>query len=560
MTMKPVLWGGPPGPQPAPWPAFWARRNSGAKAGQGAGFRPGGPPHKTFCAVILCGVSAFAQTLDIARRSLESGDLARAERELQQVLQANPRSAEAHFLLGVTYSQKGDPTKAKASLLQALKLQPNSIPALNNLGVNALQRGDEAGAESYFQRTLKLAPNDPDAAFNLGLLDLKYKRFSQAAERLSKVTATRPDDLAVLHGLLEAHMALASPAAVGETTSRILKLAPKDPRFYFQLASALSEKGFHEPALRVLESARSLWPDSSDAAYNLAVVSFRAGRYDAGRALVESELRRGERGELHELLGDIYEKLGRYGRAVEHYQAAARLEPEREEYYFALGYEFLIHHNFELAEEIFAKAAGRLPRSLKVRLGLAAAYFARTKYQEAIDTLKSAIEIAPESDLGYSFLARAFLLLADHEELFAGNWAAHTFQQYIKLKPQDPFPYYVTAVSLRGNRPESLRLLQRSLELNPKFAEAYLELGKQYFASEKYQEAIAALTKAVEIKPALVEAHYRLSRAHAKAGNAEKARQTAGVFQKLQKEQDSQAVQREKEILRFVYSLQPEPR
>lgn len=496
-----------------------------------------------------------AQGIASARQALERQDHARAERELLQVLKSTPKAAEAHFLLGVMYSQRGEHAKARASLLAALKLTPNSIAVLNNLGVNALARHAEAEAEGYFRKVLSLAPSDPDAGFNLGLIELKQRRFTQASEHLGRVAKARPDDLPVLQALLEAHIGLGAVEAVLETTARLLKLAPGDARFYFQLASLLSDKGFYEPATRVLEGAHAQWPDSTDAAYNLAVVYFLSGKPAAARSLAEAALRKGERADLFHLLGDIYENLNLYDKAVESYQAALRFDPGGEEYHFALGYEFLIHHNFDLAEQIFSNAAARLPRAVKPRLGLAAAYFAQAKYANAIDTLKAAIGIAPDSELSYAFLGRAFLLLSDHEDLFAGEWTAQTFRAYMKLTPTDPFPHYLAAVSQRGNRSESMRLLRKVLDLDPKFPEAYLELGKIYFDTERYPEAVEAFEKAAHLKPSAPEAHYRLSRAYAKSGNAEKARQTSQLFLKLQKEQETQAVQREKEILRFIYTV-----
>ena len=358
------------------------------------------------------------------------------------------RDAEALFRLGVTYSQQGDHPRARGAFLQALALQPNSVPILNNLGVNALQLGDEPQAERYFRKALSLQPTDADAGFNLGLIELKHRKFAEAARHLKRVAAQRPQDLPVLQGLLEAELGLGSRQAVEESADRLLKLAPADPRFYFQLASPLAAHGHVPAALRVLERARALWPESSDVAYNLAVVHLQAGEVDKARNLAEAAVRRETRADLHHLLGDIYERQNLYDKAVAAYQAAIRLDPKQEDYYFALGYEFLAHHNFELAEQIFSTATLQLPQSLKPRLGLAAAYFARGKYPEVIATLKAATEMSPPSEIAYSFLARTFLLLSDQRELFAGNWVAEKFREYLRLKPDEAFPCYVYAVSL----------------------------------------------------------------------------------------------------------------
>jgi len=99
-------------------------------------------------------------------------------------------------------------------------------------------------------------------------------------------------------------------------------------------------------ALRVLEGARALWPESSDVSYNLAVVHLQAGNVETARNLAEAAVRRKTRADLHHLLGDIYERQNLYDKAVAAYQAAIRLDPKQEDYYFALCYEFFAYQTF----------------------------------------------------------------------------------------------------------------------------------------------------------------------------------------------------------------------
>ena len=442
---------------------------------------------------------------------------------------APQNSAEQYFALGIRYTQEGDHARAQTAFLKALELQPNSIPILNNLGVNALHRGDEGAAARYFRRTLTLAPSDADALFNLGLIELKHKRFPEAERHLKRAVAQHPRDMAMLHGLLAAQLELGERAGVDETVRRLLDLAPAEPGFFLQLATPVARKGFHQTALRVLERARQSWPDSA---------------------------------ELQHLLGDVYEGLDHYDKAVEAYQAAVRLAPEKEEYWFALGYEFLSHRNFDLAEKIFTSATSRLPRKPKLHLGLSAVYIARDQFEEAIAALRAAIDADPESDAGYFFLGQAFVFLSAHESLFAGDWLGEKFKKYMELQPGNPYPYYLYAVTLlrpaQGTNPdrrEAVRLLNKALDLDPKFPEAHFELGKIYFDEENYPQAIGAYERAVSLRPTFAEAYYRLSRAYAMVGNQKKAQEAAEQSVKQRKALETSVLQREKEILRFVYTL-----
>ena len=449
---------------------------------------------------------------------------------LALVGQARPHAGEqaaAYFRQGIEHAQKGRHAQARGFFLKVLALEPNSIPALNNLGVNALHRGAEAEAERYFRRVLALALDDPDSRYNLGLLALKRKQFAEAAAHLRIAAARQGEDLGLLLGLLAAEMELGKPGLVEETVARILKAAPRELRLYFELAEPLANKGFYAPALEVLERARKL---------------------------AEATKQKGEQARLWNMLGDLYEKLDRYEKAVEAYQAALHLEPEHEDYLFDLGYEFLIHRNPELAERIFTAAIKRLPRGPKLRLGLAAAYFSRAQYEQALETLRATIQAFPQSEAGYFFLGRAFDLLSDYAYLFEQDWVRQAFAKYRQLKSADPFPYYLSA-RLEGNRAEAVQLLDKALVLDPKFAKAYFELGKIRLEENRVEEAIRAWEQAVELRPFFPEAHYRLTRAYLKAGQQQKAQEAAGLFSKQQKELEAATAEREKEILRFIYTV-----
>lgn len=496
------------------------------------------------------------------RRSIEAGDYSRAEAQLFERLKREPDSAEAYFLLGVVYTQKGEHEKARVFLLKALKLNPESIPVLNNLGSNALYRGEDREAEPYFRRVLELDPNDTNALYNLGLAELKCGPMDLAVVRLKKAASLRPRDPEILKALVAAQLESGAYPEVNRTVRRLLNFAPANPAFYLQLARPLMDKGLSSAALKVLERARSKWPESVPVAYNLARVYSLSGRPDAARKLAEATLKKENRPELHDLLGDIDEGLHLYDKAVEEYQTAVRLEPDNEAYYFDLGYEFLAHYNFNLAGQIFEKAIAQLPGRPRLYLGLAAAYFGQTRYEKAIAALKAATELAPESPVGYFFLGKAFVLLSNHRDLFRDPWVSERLKRYMELRPNDPIPYYVNAIDLLRRNPgthpardQALKLLEKAVELDPNFPEAYVELGRAYFDNRQYRLAIAAYQRAVQLNTSLSEAYYGLSQAYARFGDIEKARETSTLAVKRQKELESHLAEREKEVLRFIYTL-----
>jgi len=66
-----------------------------------------------------------SKTLADGRAALRRGDLPRAQRLLEQVVQQNPNSPDASFLLGVAYLRLGQIVSAELQLQRAVVLRPN---------------------------------------------------------------------------------------------------------------------------------------------------------------------------------------------------------------------------------------------------------------------------------------------------------------------------------------------------------------------------------------------------------------------------------------------------
>ena len=65
--------------------------------------------------------------------------------------------------------------------------------------------------------------------------------------------------------------------------------------------------------------------------------------------------------------------------------------------------------------------------------------------------------------------------------------------------------------------------MRRAIELRPRFAEAYLNLGSVLTRQEKFADAIAALDEAIRLKPELPEAHNNLGIALAEEAKFDQA-------------------------------------
>ncbi|SVD92930.1 uncharacterized protein METZ01_LOCUS445784 [marine metagenome] len=64
---------------------------------------------------------------------------------------------------------------------------------------------------------------------------------------------------------------------------------------------------------------------------------------------------------------------------------------------------------------------------------------------------------------------------------------------------------------LRGEPDQAIRLLEKSLKLNGPGIATQFNLGMSYKDLKKFEKAIKAFKKSLEINPALNEAHYQIA-------------------------------------------------
>jgi hypothetical protein len=158
--------------------------------------------------------------------------------------------AESLFHAARAHIDAGDPAAAEALLRAALALDPDAAALHANLAFALAAGGDVDTAETHYRRAIALAPDEPQTYLNLGAM----------------LTAQhRPDD------------ALAVYAA-----------APASPALLSNRGMALVGLAREEEAEACYRQALALDPDYRKAAFNLAYLLLRQGRWEEGWLLLDA--------------------------------------------------------------------------------------------------------------------------------------------------------------------------------------------------------------------------------------------------------------------------------
>ena len=272
------------------------------------------------CAAIAAQVNAppaaIQERLDRARADLFSraAHLNDDVRELKQILALDPRSAEAHLLLGVAYSTMGSRElkgEAVAEFRQALDVNPGLVPVRFYLARLYLDLGRAARARQELEAALEQVPGNPEflallgeaerqlknprravevtrqvlrsddtfapARYYLGLALLDLGQRDEAIKELEQVIRSGPLGADACLALGTAYVEAGRSAEAVEALSQGLRVDPARSELRIALARAYRSKGLLDKAeaqLALVRLKRAATPASSDYPYQQVEVDF----------------------------------------------------------------------------------------------------------------------------------------------------------------------------------------------------------------------------------------------------------------------------------------------
>jgi tetratricopeptide (TPR) repeat protein len=391
---------------------------------------------------------------------------------------------------------------------------------------------------------------DIAATYRLGEAALSQRKPAEAIRYFERVHALRPADVPPLMRILECQLELKQPSAARQSLQKLQgMLEPGDPRL-FETASLLARYGEYTAAIPIMEQVRLAFPGSYDVGYNLALAYFQSRQYERAAGVMHSLIKAYPRGEAYNLLATIQEERRNYLEAVRAFQTAAEMEPGNESYRFDYGFELLKHQTLQAAIAVFTSGVRDFPRSMRMRLGLACAYYFDRKPEEAAPVLLEAVRIEPKTPFAYLLLGKMFEAAQASQARIE-----EAFRSYLAKGPGDAWAYYhyarirqrtVDAEPRRDYEPIR-QSLNRALALNPKLAEAYVQLGIVSNREGRYKDALPYFEKAVRTNPGLDIAHFQLGQTYGRLGMTEKSKAEFDIFEKLKARN-----QADKDIIQFL--------
>ena len=247
----------------------------------------------------------------------DQGNLVKARLEFKNVLQIDPKDAEAYYMfgrieeeeqnwrkayalllraveldpkhvdaqvhLGRLYVMAGETRKGLATAVAALKVDPKSSTALVLKAVAEARLGNKDQAMNEAMAAMELDPGSFEAISLLAALYADQGQMPQAIAMARKGLEQKPDSIVAHLLLARLYEKQGNQAGAIEMLKQIIKLDPSDISRQVRLASYYLQKGYRKKAEQVYNEAIAALPDSTAA--KLALISFLVKEGDDKRAL-----------------------------------------------------------------------------------------------------------------------------------------------------------------------------------------------------------------------------------------------------------------------------------
>ncbi len=357
-----------------------------------------------------------------------------------------------------------------------------------------------------------------DEHLRLAQTHLDAERFEQAASELEHALALRPEMKGAYYQLGYAYWRLHRYADAGKAFERELKFDPPDPYSLYYLGRISAAEGGHREAIRRFEMAMAISP-ILDVHQRLGSAYLQLG--DLPRAIDHYEMAvkvHPERGDAHYQLARAYQRAGREGEAEREFETTRKLKGEHQD-----QIRDLMECERLLGQKQHAGALALARKLAQVRdpdllISVGTLIGRHGHHREAIEYLEDAAWLAPSYEAHFNLA----VTLAALKEL---PRATEALREAVLLKPEsyEARSLLGTLLAQQGRGDESIAHLRKAVEMRADNPRLLALLGLKYTEGHYYSDALDALRKAITLQPDDPELRFLLIQAHYMNQDSERA-------------------------------------
>ncbi|MCD4785809.1 MAG: tetratricopeptide repeat protein [Candidatus Eremiobacteraeota bacterium] len=495
-------------------------------------------------------------SLEKAREMIWWGNDIEAEKLLVRTVNAEPKNADAHFLLGDFYRRKEKYGKAITEFKKAVNIQPDNVKFREMLGSTYLEKGDTESALKEYKSLYESGERSSTVNRQIGKIHLKNQNYNMAVEHLEEALWRDPDNYKTYLLLGNALEESGKPKDAIRYYNKAISLGLASKGILYSLANVYEELGKNKEAIGAYKQITQKYPLEKKPYRQLARlyrlegnlpssisswVSFHAFGWSpntiflflmiigiislvffAGAKLLSSIVLLPfvlffggiKNVKMLEILGNIaiFQSLD-YISLLCFYEITL-IDPSNAKAWHNMGSFFERRGKFDRALKYFNKSTEIDPMLSRAWHSIGIVHIRKNDYQKAGVYFKKALELDDEDIQSWYHLGRTYF----EEDCFveAMNAAKHALDLENTFYPA--LDLLMEACECNGDLEFAKKTLEELISKDERNIKYLMEMGNVLLASGRAKESLKYFEESIEISPDSYEAWYNIGIAQREAG------------------------------------------
>jgi tetratricopeptide (TPR) repeat protein len=440
---------------------------------------------------------------------------------LEARLKASP-SSDSYAAVGNWFAEHKQFNCAAASFSSAFKLKPTAAPLAYLWGLSLSSAGHDEQAAAPLHQAIQLEPTDIRPHLLLASVLVRMKKNAEAEWRAA--LAIDPDSEQALDGLAQELLAQKDYTAVIALLDKPGSTRVRTPQQSLNLGTAYAGTAQLDAATKVLREGLNNDPDSLPIANQLALVLMLHGREQEAFAVLDLALEKHPGDQATQLLYLRTQVSSHSEKATDLAHKLLAASPDQWEVLY-------LNAVLEAQEADFQNARAHLERSITLHPDYADSHAAlgnilakQNDLPAAKAHLEKAIALGDNNfEIAYD-LSKVLQRMGDKEgaqqklQIYQQLKKAHTDRVQAAGKAEE-----ADQASAAGNPAQAASLYRVAIESDPNEPILYYKLSRALDKLKDIAGEVAALQKAIQLKPNYAEAQNQLGYLAARKGDLAQA-------------------------------------
>ena len=324
----------------------------------------------------------------------------------EDTIAKRPHNWRVHNEMGGVYSRKKEYAQALNYFNTAIRLAPEQPRSYNNRGAAYTRLGKHNLAIKDFLKTVELDPQLAEGYKNLGFTYNKMENYEQAIIYFNKAIEVSSDVAEFYDNRAIAHWHTGNFDQASKDFNKAISLNPYDAKQFSNRGFTYLEKRDYDHAISDFSRAIDLDPTFVRAYKNRAAANIAKGQYSQAARDLGKAIELNPTDPLtYKDRGKILHRLGKVKQALDHYRQALQLRPDWPEVLNNLAWILATNQDPKIRDGNqalrLAKRACQLEnyKAFATVDTLAVAYAELGKFEQALETAKTAMQLAQKAGL-----------------------------------------------------------------------------------------------------------------------------------------------------------------